>query len=146
MKRAKVLWNVIQTPGIDYVSASDKDFYPAFLDLIELGIIVLRYFARNQEISTYINERIDYKLIWKMWDNLLNKLYGNESKISKEEWFDEMQRLTPWVLKPENMRVYAFDTLKNIEAQETDDYEYYEPCGHHKFRGIQIIVVPEDAL
>jgi len=71
-----------------------------------------------------------------MWDNLLEKIYGNESKVSKEEWFDEMKRLTPWVLKPENMRVYAYDTLKKNVDMDTDDYDYYEPCGHHKYRGI----------
>ena len=95
MKRAKVLWNVIQTPGIDYVSASDKDFYPAFLDLIELGIIVLRYFARNQEISTYINERIDYKLIWKMWGNLLTKLYSKQGKDCQKGRVVGVVRVTP---------------------------------------------------
>jgi hypothetical protein len=71
-----------------------------------------------------------------MWDNLLEKLYGNESRISKEEWFTEMRNLCPWCLKPENMREYAFDVLKKNENMETDDYDYYEPCGHHKFRGI----------
>jgi len=88
------------------------------------------------ELSDYINEKINYRLIWKMWDNLLDKVYAGQSKVSKEEWFEKLAKVTPWVLKPENMRIYTYDLLKELENKAFDLDEIDQPCGHHTFRGV----------
>ena len=49
-----------------------------------------------------------------MWDKYLDSMYGLESKISKDEWFEKMKRLAPWVLKPETMRIFAGDLIQGL--------------------------------
>ena len=45
--RAECFWNVIQDGDQDFLSAADKDFFPAFQDMIEIGIIALKDFAKR---------------------------------------------------------------------------------------------------
>jgi hypothetical protein len=71
---------------METIAASDKDFYPAFLDLMELGLIVLKQFSEDQEKSEYIEKNIDYRVMWYVWDEFLKKLFEGQSKIDKSDW------------------------------------------------------------
>lgn len=109
--RAEVLWNVIQEGDITFISAADKDFYPAFQDMLEIGILSLHQFAKDQEQNNWLAKNIKLANIYRMHENFIDIVFGVQSKVDKEIWLETVSSEVPWILKPETMRVYAYELM-----------------------------------
>ena len=81
--------------------------------MVEIGLIVLKAFAHNQQLSKEINEKITIEWVWLMFSNFIDKIFGEtgEYKREKEKWIKDVARVVPWILKPENMRLYAYELI-----------------------------------
>lgn len=124
--RADVFWRVVQEGPTPFIGAQDKDFYPAFQDMVEIGVLILKDFARNQQMSKYLNHNLKLKNVYRMHENFVDKIYGFESRLDREIWIEKVAKQVPWILKPETMRLYAYELLQkeNPKDQIFDKPDY----------------------
>ena len=48
VNKAEAFWRLLQAGSQSFISANDKDFLPAFQDMIELSIFLLKNFAKDK--------------------------------------------------------------------------------------------------
>jgi len=56
-----------------------------------------------------------------MHENFLDDMFGDNAKIDKDKWIENVSSKfsnTKWILKPELMRQYAWDTLNLKEKKD----------------------------
>lgn len=86
--------------------------------MVEIGVLLLKDFARNQQVSKYLNKNLKIENIYRMHENFIDTIYGQQSKVDREPWLEEVALQVPWILKPETMRLYAYELLQKPKDEQ----------------------------
>ena len=76
-----------------------------------------------------------------MFENYLDEIFGEESKVDKERWIELVSTKLQWILKPETMRSYIYcDVLNNPDADKRSSDECPINVSNLKWKGPSMFV------
>ena len=145
--RAEVFWSVVQTPDQKDIAVMEKDFFACFQDMFEIGIIILKDFARDQKVSKEINEQFTVKHLYYLFEKYIGTIFGYESKMNKEPWLEKISTEAQWCLKPETMRSYVWQLMQNMTDDDKQYVSEMEPAlkeNEIKRRGVMRLKLAEE--
>ena len=112
--KAVAFYEILQEGGLsahEQISASDKDFAPAFErickfvseDVIKFSVDLMgaESLYSQDEIAKLVNPELIEILREDVW---LDQVYGNTSRVHNEEWLKAVAKTASWIFKPAECR------------------------------------------
>ena len=111
MAKAKGLYCILQDGGFekhDQIAASDKDYVPTFTDIVNLAGKDLFAAAKVVDDVDQVFDESDVEamdgVIQELSDDLLDDVYGNNSRLSNDDWLKAITTVGAWIFNPTEIR------------------------------------------
>ena len=79
--------------------------------------ILLEDWAKRSDVAAEIEQRLNIKVIWRLFEIFLDDVFGYNASLTRKEFIQTMSNKAEWLLLPSMCRKKIYEVLRSDEPE-----------------------------